>query len=88
MIHEAVFTITSHDAPRIVSSLEPEEKEQDLPRSTGTCRLIDQDTAELLITADDITALRASLNTWLRLVQVASEIVVISKQWEDKTSRE
>ena len=42
-------------------------------RSFVSLRLVDEATLELRATAPDLSALRAALNMWLRLVRVADE---------------
>jgi KEOPS complex subunit Pcc1 len=43
-------------------------------RSSVRIRLVDDDTLVLEVTATDIPALRAALNTWLRLINIAAEV--------------
>ncbi|MDD1723640.1 MAG: hypothetical protein LUQ07_00775 [Methanospirillum sp.] len=75
MRHEASFCFYTKDATIIAASLIPESDETPDGRSWGTCRIISPEKLEIRIQADDITALRASLNSWLRLVQIAEEMV-------------
>ncbi len=84
MMHEAVFSIITEDAGIIQAALSPESETEELSRSEGTCVITGPDSMEIRIKADDITALRAALNTWLRLLLVASEMVVISKNCKDQ----
>lgn len=73
MNHEAIFTIKTPYASLIHSSLVPDEEEMQT-RASGSCRIKDHDEILLTVQADDLTALRALINTWLRLAQVASEM--------------
>jgi KEOPS complex subunit Pcc1 len=50
------------------------ENEEVNPRSRTTVRLEGADTVVLEVEADDIAALRAALNLWLRLISVAAEM--------------
>ena len=72
--HEAVFRFTTSHARRIWQSLAPELSDEVNPRSAVTCRLDGDDTLVLVVTADDTSSLRAALNMYLRLVNVADEM--------------
>lgn len=74
MKHEAEFKIRCMDAERIYASVSPETAAEVNPRSRVSCSMEGQDTCVLCVEADDIPALRASLNMWLRLVNVAGEM--------------
>lgn len=84
MRHEASFCFYTKNATIIAASLIPESDETPDGRSWGTCRLISPKKLEIRVRADDITALRASLNSWLRLAQVAEEMVCATKQEKDE----
>jgi KEOPS complex subunit Pcc1 len=72
--HEAVFRFTTHHARHIYRSLAPELADEVNPRSIVTCHLEGDETLVLAVTADDTSSLRAALNMYLRLVNVADEM--------------
>jgi KEOPS complex subunit Pcc1 len=72
--HEAVFRFTTEHAGRIYQSLVPELADEVNQRSVVTCRLEGDDTLVLTVTAQDTSSLRAALNMYLRLVNVAEEM--------------
>ncbi|MCK9630162.1 MAG: hypothetical protein M0R30_00835 [Methanoregula sp.] len=72
--HKAVFRFTTEHASRIYQSLVPELEDEVNPRSVVTCRLEGTDTLILTVTAQDTSSLRAALNMYLRLVNVAYEV--------------
>lgn len=74
MMHEAVFTLVTADAPLIHAALIPEAEGDPSGRSRGTCTLAGDETVQLSVQATDLSALRAAVNTWLRLIQVATEM--------------
>ena len=80
MRHEASFTFQTQDADIISASLTPESDTDKDGRSFGLCRKVSDDSLEIQIKAEDLTALRAALNTWLRLVQIAEEMVLTTKK--------
>nr|WP_321498891.1 KEOPS complex subunit Pcc1 [uncultured Methanolobus sp.] len=59
-------------ALRIYRSLKPELESQVTERSSVGMKA-DNSTLYLEIRSDDLVAMRSTLNTWLRLIQVASE---------------
>jgi len=74
--HEAVisFTYPSQRRARVVAdALGPEVGEIDDARSTAT---VDRegDAVRVRLTADDLVALRAGVNSWSRLVAVAERV--------------
>jgi len=75
IMHEAVFRIESPHATIISESLNPEEEEEYPGRSRSTCTRHAENILEVSIRASDLSALRAALNTWLRLIQVSSEMI-------------
>ena len=79
-MHEAIFTFDSPDAGIIVASLIPESETDGTGRSCGKIRKTSESSFKIDIQADDLTALRAALNTWLRLVQIAEEMVQTTKK--------
>jgi KEOPS complex subunit Pcc1 len=72
--HEAIFRFTTPSAGRILRSLEPELADEVNPRSRIFCRLDGDDILVLTVEADDTSSLRAALNMYLRLVNVADEM--------------
>ena len=80
MRHEALFTFHTPEARIIAASLIPESDGNKDGRSCGVCRLGCDDFLEIRIRAEDLTALRAAINTWLRLVQIAEEMVLTTKK--------
>jgi KEOPS complex subunit Pcc1 len=75
-MHSALFRIETNSALIICKAVAPEEEdEKNGLRSQGQCRMISHECLEISISAADLPALRASLNSWLRLIQVASEMI-------------
>lgn len=75
MEHESVFRFTTLHAPALYRSVLPETESEVNPRSAASVRLEGEDILVLTIQAEDLPALRASLNMWLRLVNVADEML-------------
>jgi len=73
--HEAVFRFRSDHAKKIFDALQPEMPDEVNPRSTTRCELLGADTLVLVIEAQDTASMRAALNMYLRLVNVADEVV-------------
>jgi len=73
--HEAVFRFRSDHAEKIYRALLPELPDEVNPRSTTRCTLEGTDTLVLTVEAQDVSSLRAALNMYLRLVNVADEVV-------------
>jgi KEOPS complex subunit Pcc1 len=71
--HTAEFRFTTPHAGQIYRSLLPELAEEVSPRTATRCR-IDGETLVLTVEAEDLAALRAALNMFLRLVNVADEM--------------
>jgi KEOPS complex subunit Pcc1 len=63
----------TEDPERIYEALIPESDDQ-LPRSRISLEVI-QDAIRLRIEGDDIVSIRAALNTWVRLIKIAWEMV-------------
>jgi KEOPS complex subunit Pcc1 len=78
--HEAVFRFTTGHAETIYRSILPELNDEVNPRSVITCRLEGSDTLVLTITAQDTSSLRAALNMYLRLVNVADEVTDLAEK--------
>jgi len=71
--HTAVFRFTADDARALYLSVCQEMGDVG-DRSSVRVRLAGDDTLVLEVTATDIPALRAALNTWLRLITIAVEM--------------
>jgi KEOPS complex subunit Pcc1 len=72
--HDAVFRFRSAHAEQIYKTLQPELPDEVNPRSTTRCELEGTDMLVLTVAADDIPSLRAALNMYLRLVNIAEEV--------------
>ena len=74
MRHTAVFSFGSDRAGEIYRALAPEAGEIN-PRTGVEVTLEGGDLLVISVAAEDIPALRAALNMWLRLVLVADEML-------------
>jgi tRNA threonylcarbamoyladenosine modification (KEOPS) complex Pcc1 subunit len=74
MEHNAVFHFRDDNAEQIYHAIAPEMSGEVNARSHAECWIESGDTLVLSVGASDIGALRASLNMWLRLVNVAKEM--------------
>jgi KEOPS complex subunit Pcc1 len=74
MKHEAHFRFRSDQARELFRAVSPEVAAEVNPRSRAECRFEEPDIVVLKVSAMDVAALRASLNMWLRLVNVAQEM--------------
>ncbi len=72
--HTAVFRFTGTDIGHVFLAIEPEMAGEVNTRSQVRCWVEAPGTLVLVVRASDIGALRASLNMWLRLVNVALEM--------------
>ncbi len=77
MTHTAVFRFTTTDARALYLSICQEMGDVG-DRSSVRVRVSGEDTLTLDVTAADIPALRAALNTWLRLITIAVEMQEIA----------
>ncbi|WP_281768500.1 KEOPS complex subunit Pcc1 [Methanoculleus bourgensis] len=73
MTHTATFRFIADDARALYLSI-CQETDDIGERSSVRVRLAGDDTLVLEVTATDIPALRAALNTWLRLINIAVEV--------------
>jgi len=73
-MHEAVFCFTTPYAAVLHRALAPEAGEVEGSRSHEEIALDGPETLVLRVVAADAHALRAALNMWLRLVNVADEL--------------
>ncbi len=72
--HEAVFRFVTGNAERISRAIGPELSDEVNPRSETQFWIEGDDTLVLQVRAEDTAALRAALNMFLRLVNVADEV--------------
>ena len=70
--NKAVFVFETPYARQIYNSVKPED--EDMGRSCSMVSLRDVETLVLTVEAEDVSALRAALNTWLRLINIAEEM--------------
>lgn len=78
--HEAIFRFSTERAEQIYRALVPELTDDVNSRTTTRCRLEGPDMLVLEFAADDTAALRAALNMFLRLVNVADEVQGLVKK--------
>jgi Uncharacterized protein conserved in archaea len=73
-VHEALFRVDHRYARHLFEALQPEATDEVGPRTTTRVWLEGDTTLVLSVQASDIAALRAALNMWLRLINVAYEM--------------
>jgi KEOPS complex subunit Pcc1 len=73
-VHEAIFRVEHQQARHLFEALKPEEAGETGPRTATRVWLEGDTTLVLWVQASDIPALRAALNMWLRLINVAYEM--------------
>jgi KEOPS complex subunit Pcc1 len=73
-VHEAIFRVDHPHARHLFEALKPEETDEAGPRITTKVWLEGDTTLVLTVQASDLSALRAALNMWLRLINVAYEM--------------
>ncbi|NLZ30630.1 MAG: hypothetical protein GX885_07805, partial [Methanomicrobiales archaeon] len=73
MTHRATFRFITDDARALYLSVYQEMEDDAGERSSVRVRLAGDDMLILEVAATDIPALRAALNTWLRLINIALE---------------
>jgi KEOPS complex subunit Pcc1 len=78
--HEALFRFSTDYAKQIYQALVPELSDEVNPRSTTHCWLEGTTTLVLQVGAEDTAALRAALNMYLRLINVADEVQGLVKK--------
>lgn len=75
-MNNAIFLIETKHAAIICDAIAPEgDESEQAGRTHSCCMLTGEGVLELSIQAMDLAALRAALNSWLRLIQVASEMI-------------
>ena len=72
MPYKAVFEFKTPLAGKIYGSLVPES--ENMGRSLASVVLRCEDVIALSVEAVDVSALRAALSTWLRLISIADEM--------------
>jgi len=77
--HTAVFSFRSDRAGEIHRALAPEFGEIN-PRTGVEVTLEEGDLLVISVSAEDVPALRAALNMWLRLVLVADEMLGVGQE--------
>lgn len=78
--HEGIFRFSTDHAEQIYQAILPELSDEVNPRSATRCHLEGTRTLVLQIRAEDTSALRAALNMYLRLVNVADEVQELVKK--------
>jgi len=74
MEHRAIFRFRHPLAEQIFRAVAPEMAGEVHPRSVAHCTLEGSMVITLSIDAADLPAMRASLNMWLRLINLATEM--------------
>jgi KEOPS complex subunit Pcc1 len=78
--HEALFRFSTDHAEQIYRALEPELSDEVNPRSATRCWLEGATTLVVKVESEDTASLRAALNMYLRLVNVADEVQCLVKK--------
>jgi len=78
MKHEATFRFESESAHLLYDAVKPETDEGVSGRSVAEVWSEGDRILALWVCAEDISALRAALNTWLRLINIAKEMQEIA----------
>lgn len=73
-MHEAIFRIEHEHAKHLFEALRPEAIDEVGSRTTTRVWMEGNTILVLSVQASDISALRAALNMWLRLINVAYEM--------------
>ena len=76
----AEFTFETETAEIIYRALLPELSESFSERSVIDLSLEDKNRLVLSVKAEDVVSLRSALNTWLRLIQIAQEILEVTNE--------
>jgi KEOPS complex subunit Pcc1 len=71
----AEFTFETKTAETIYRAVLPELSDSFSERSAIDLFLRDKNRLVLSVKAEDVVSLRSALNTWLRLIQIAQEIL-------------
>ena len=78
--NEVLFRFTTDHAVQIYQALKPELSDEVNPRSITSCWLEGPALLVLKVESEDVAALRAALNMYLRLINVADEIQDLVKK--------
>lgn len=76
MPHAAQFRFETPDAEKLFTVLSPESGSDPGEKSRVTVT-VESGAVILSIEAEDVSALRASVNMWLRLIAVSAEILAL-----------
>jgi KEOPS complex subunit Pcc1 len=76
----AEFTFETETAETIYRAVLPELSESFSERSVIDLSLEDKNRLVLSVKAEDVVSLRSALNTWLRLIQIAQEILEVTNE--------
>jgi KEOPS complex subunit Pcc1 len=76
----AEFTFETDTAEQIYQAVLPELNESFSERSKIGLTLEDSNKLVLTIKAEDTVSLRSALNTWLRLIQIAQEVLDVASE--------
>lgn len=76
----AEFTFETDTAEQIYQAVLPELNESFSERSKIGLTLEDSNKLVLTIKAEDTVSLRSALNTWLRLIQIAQEVLEVASE--------
>src|SRR5512136_2562375 len=79
MVHKAAFRFLTPHARQIFAALAPELCDEVNPRSQIHCQLEEEEMLVLIVKAQDTAALRAALNMFLRLINIANEMQDIAE---------
>jgi len=76
----AEFTFETETAEKIYQAILPELNDNFSERSKIGLILEDADRLVLTVKAEDTVSLRSALNTWLRLIQIAQEVLEVTSE--------
>lgn len=76
----AEFIFETETAEKIYQALLPELNDNFSERSKIVLSLEDADHLVLTVKAEDAVSLRSALNTWLRLIQIAQEVLEVTAE--------
>lgn len=76
----AEFTFETDTAEQIYQAVLPELNESFSERSKIGLTLEDSNKLVLTVKAEDTVSLRSALNTWLRLIQIAQEVLDVASE--------
>jgi KEOPS complex subunit Pcc1 len=76
----AEFVFETENAEKIYQVVLPELNDNFSERSRIGVTLKDADHLLLTVKAEDAVSLRSALNTWLRLIQIAQEVLEVTSE--------